>query len=266
MTRVAEAFNGTQADYPTLGFLVGGDRQEYLTLFSAYANSEYGRHHREQPLRYEAAFGCYERPGMLRDLGRDVHPLGHMPATEQAFVDLMKQRYSPSFMDVHTGRVVAMVHDMGECTHPQIIQQVGAVVGDIPQGEKTEQQRATEMDVWDFLADRLLRGRLPDAQLDRVRRLVFHQEGSDRFDLHAALEAAHDTNTLRVGLRAGRIGLGLLERNDTDSVRFACLSVLGKVVTKDIVPKIEEHARSFVLPDRLLTRSEPLLGRIQAEL
>lgn len=267
MTLVAEAFEGTLKDFDTLCFLVGtDDGRRYRELYDTYAQSEHGRHHQQQPLRYEAAFGCYDRGQMLRDLGADIHPVKHMLATERTFVEVMRHGYDRSYMDVHVGRVTALVHDIGECTHPSLLESCGAVVGDIPQGRKTPEQRATEMRVWDSLMEQYYQEKLPDSQIAQARQVVMHRGGGGRFGLQAAFEAAHDTNTWRVGLRAGKLALASLEQGDTDNHRFSILRNIGLVVTRDAKGRIEEHVARFGLAGRILDNAEPLYHRIHAEL
>ena len=250
-------------------FLVGADgidRGRYTEFFNVYARSEHGLHHAGQPLRYASAFGCDDRDQMQADLGDDVHPVLHMLETERTFIELMRLQYGPSARDVHDGRVTALVHDLGENTHHSLLGVCGAVVGDIPQGKKTPELRAAEMRVWDFLMARHYSGKIPDEQIARARQLVMHQGHGSRFGLQDALDAAHDVNTLRVGLRAGDLALRLLYEGDDDSARFESLRAIGLVVTRDIAERVERYGRSFALPDRVLTDAESLYDRIQAEL
>jgi hypothetical protein len=246
----------------TYRHFVKGGREQYLGLFQVYASSEYGMHHQQQPLRYEAAFGSYGREEMLLDLGADIDPLGHMPATEETFTHLTADERQVSSMDVHTGRLTAVLHDLGECTHPRLIEKFGAVVGDVPQGSKTDEQRAIEARIWDMLMDRYYQDRLGSSQIERIRKIVTHQEDSW---VHSALEAAHDTNTLRVGLCAGKLALTALEQGKTGR-RLACLSNIGKVVSREIILRMERHAKLFAYPGNTLDKAEPLYQRIQNEL
>jgi hypothetical protein len=264
MGLVTEAFNGTlESDCIIPDFLAGWYDPRYHRLYQSYARNKYGAHHRQQPLRYEAGFGSYGRKAMLHDLGRDIHPVGHMRMTERTFVRVMQQKGQVIFHDLHIGRLVTLAHDIGENTHPSLIELCGGVVGDIPQGRKTDEQRATESRVWDFLFGKYFAASLPDDQVVRIKNLVTHRENSG---LHHTLEAAHDTNTFMVGLRAGRLALDVLENSQPQDDRFACLQTLGRVVTADSARRMEEHASHLSYVDRLVDSAQPLYLRIQSEL
>jgi len=232
-------------------------------LLDRYAIGEHGMWQAGQPLRY-GAFGSYGREQMLIDLGPDIDPLQHMPVTELALVELLAGEgtsgdWSPG--EVCAGRTAAMLHDIGECTHPGIAQSC-AVVGDIPQGEKTEEHRAAEARVRRILYDLYCRD-IPDDFLEQVEAIIAHQVTST---IHSAFEAAHDTSTLKVGLRAGRLALACMEGSMYNDIRTEQLRRMAKDVTAGVVARVEHHADLFVYPRRVLDEARPLHSRIQREL
>lgn len=243
------------------GVIVRSD-EWYANFFAAYAESVHGRHHAGQPLRYSAFdVESYGRESAIKDLTSDIHPLGHMPATEKIFLELLRwqDRRSLSSSEVDLGRKYFLTHDIGENTYPGL----GEVVGDIPQGQKTDAHRAIEIANWDELIRLHFASGLTGDEIERLRELVLHQEESE---LARATQASHDLGTFRVGLRAGAIALDLLDRGQTDSVRFKVSSSLGPVVTRDIFPEMARHADHFRLSYRTLERSVNLYERIQTEL
>jgi hypothetical protein len=266
MTLTAEALTGTTAVTELPAFLLQQYDPTCTEFFDIYAKSEFGLYQSHQPLRYEAAFGCYGRAQMAKDLGVDLYPLGHMRATDRAFIEQESREPFSSPEEFRLGRLTTLVHDIGECMHPWLLEHCGAVVGDLPQGTKTPELRATERRVWNTLMDIHYDGLVSDADRERMEKIVFHEEHTGRHGLHSRIESSHDTNSLRVGLRAGRLSLKLIEQNDTENVRFRTVAQIAPVVTENIMDRMEKHARSFVLPGQLLVRAQPLLRRIQTEL
>lgn len=261
MTLITEIYEGGLAEKQYPSFNVG--EGYYKDFFDVYAQSEYGIYQRGQQLRYEVAFGCYDREQMVLDLGDDVDPVDHMLATERTFVELMQLVKGASPEDIHIGRLAALVHDIGECMHPSLVKKCGAVVGDIPHGKKTPEQRAAEMNVWDTLMSECHGKRLSESDTLQMRQIVTHEA---KKELGEPFDAAHDTNSLRVGLRAGELALQALRAGDTQNERFEELRTIGTVVCRVIVGNVERYAQEFILPDRVLTDGEALFNEIQAEL
>jgi hypothetical protein len=238
-------------------------REIYLGCFRDYLSSAEGAHQLGQPLRY-GRFGDYGRSAIVADLGDDLDPVLHMPVTEATFLRLASDEGDEiSPRDVYEGGLTLISHDIGENTHDRFVTQFGSVVGDIPQGCKTDEDRRVEGLIWDDLFAKYFGVALPANRHQRIKELVTHQEDSD---LHHALEAAHDTNSLRVGLRAGKIALSELQQGNTDSDRFAILRPMSVTVCINSSPRVEKHAARFVLPRRLLSETEKLQDRILAEL
>jgi hypothetical protein len=236
-------------------------------LFNRYAMSTQGLHHATQPLRYECGFGSYGRARMLTDLGDDLDPVKHMPVTEQTLRDLITAErphgyWSPS--DVRVGRTAAYLHDIGECTEPTLLAACGAVVGDIAEGRKTDGHREIEAGVRAYL----YRQHFPDisdAFLGRVEKIIAHREATP---MHHALEAAHDINSLRVGLRAGRIVFDRpgIAPCGPESIRLEQLRRMAVSVTGAVLCRLERHASSFKYAAEVLENAGPICNYIQTEL
>jgi len=233
-------------------------------VFDEYILSEHGKQQAEQPLRYESAFGCYDRQQMLTDLGPDVDPVKHMFVTRNSYLTVLAleektDEWSPA--DIIAGESAALLHDIGECTHPQLIEQCGAVVGDIPQGMKTDEQIATEKHIRQALYQ-LYCSRMPDSLLERVECLVAHRESSP---VQQALETAHDVNTFKIGLRAAQIAIQDIQSNNLGS-RLKQFSNMAGPVTLSGLQRVEHHASTFRYARLVLDREGPLYEYFKREI
>lgn len=117
----------------------------YMQYFLRYFDSEYGQTQREQPLRF-SHFGD-DRSVMRDDFGPDVDPLDHgvmnFRFTRMA-IDWQKSRNTVDREEEVVAKLAAGIHDMGEVVHPEIIEEVGDAIGDVPHGEKTDYQEQVE--------------------------------------------------------------------------------------------------------------------------
>ncbi len=227
-----------------------------------YAASEYGQYHAQQPLRYSR--WSYDREQMLAELGPDVHPLEHMAVAERTLRGLRQfdasDRWSPS--ESYISSVQALTHELGECAHPALIEICGKVVGDIPYGQKTDEDRRAEAKVWRTMFTTHY-PEAPDYLADRLEALVTHQEDSYT---HHALEVAHSTGFLRTGLRAGRVALRERAAGTAASERLEKLGRMAVTVTSTVAPKIQQYTADFAYVDAVWAKAEPLYTRIQEEL
>ncbi|HEY0965379.1 MAG TPA: hypothetical protein VGE13_02765 [Candidatus Saccharimonadales bacterium] len=162
-------------------------------------NSDYGLYMDSQDLRFWENFG-YHRPTMLADLGSDLHPIGHQNETARHLSLVIENEpdlcLSPE--EIGTLALASRMHDMGESMHPRIAERTGAVVGDIPAGKKTDNQRLIEMRVRRYVYDQLL----PDVHqdiIDRVELIIAHH---DETILHELFEVAHELQTFDTAKRA----------------------------------------------------------------
>jgi hypothetical protein len=233
------------------------------TLWEIYSASEFGVHHAEQPLRYTAGFGGYDRPQMLRDLGPDVHPLGHMRATHNMLKALMTAgdiTREWSTLDLLAAHATAQLHDIGECTHQTLAIECNGVVGDIHHAHKTPEQRAAEARVRNAIYQRMS---LPEDLLARMEGLIWHHEESP---VHDALEAAHNLGAYRVGVQAGRVALRHLEENRPTDKRFFCLQDIAQTVPANVQEEVEKDASVFPYIAHVLKITDKIMERASREL
>jgi hypothetical protein len=115
-------------------------RVDPCELYNRYSTSEYGRYHATQQLRYaqDNGYRYGNREQFLHDLGPDVHPVEHMLYThDEITVPLIAEQQAHhrstrlSENEITELRTAAMLHDLGECTHPA----VAAIVGFDPSGD-----------------------------------------------------------------------------------------------------------------------------------
>ncbi|HMI09720.1 MAG TPA: hypothetical protein VK497_04990 [Candidatus Saccharimonadales bacterium] len=177
----------------------GGIRVD--TLFKRTATSPYGQHIRQQPLRFPRQE--YDRETKLRHLGMDVDPLLHQLQLGVFLAQILEtERITKGELPITEEEVgilmlAAMIHDMGEVTHETIEQEVGAVVGDIPFGNKTDADRDVEAQVRIALYLRLF----PDVSIEvlqRVEKIISHGEESVLHDLFEAAHTFQSYNTATV--------------------------------------------------------------------
>ncbi len=139
-------------------FVYDGIEVDPLALLDRYAASEHGLFQAEQDPRYSQSYDYQPPRELIVDLGDDVHPVRHMLHTHNAITVplLAAQRdspYVPSFSSEEEAelRTAAVLHDIGECTHPKIKAAIGFTVGDA--------EYSTHKDD-DKLKEKLVRGHL----------------------------------------------------------------------------------------------------------
>lgn len=164
-------------------------------------NSDFGLYMDKQPLRFATDFG-YDRQTMLDDLGPDVHPIGHQNETAKHLALLLESKdYNLSSEEVGILMFKDRIHDMGESMHPKIALRIGRVVGDIPAGKKTDDERTAEAMVRKYLYSELFSDAHPEI-LERVEALIMHAplEGDEK--LYKLTEIAHELTTFNTAIRA----------------------------------------------------------------
>jgi 5'-deoxynucleotidase YfbR-like HD superfamily hydrolase len=242
----------------------------YSDLQPRYLQSEWGQQHANQPLRYSEHFG-YDREQMLDDLGEDVNPIGHMRIVHNDMVGFgIDQVMHGSLLreisaaDIAVARATALIHDVGESTHRDFRLLCGGTIGDIPYGQKTSEDRATERRITEKIITTLYAD-MPEWLQQRILSIIAHEEDSVT---HTLLETAHAYGFYATGLQAGRIALAIqVERPLADNDdRIANLAGLAKIVTGRIRPKLEPLARDFPLLDKFLADVALTHVRIAEEL
>lgn len=238
-------------------------------LLDRFWSGECGQHMRTQPLRYSKDFP-YERgqrEQALSDLGWDLDPVGHQWEAARYVSYILEDEL------VHTGKlpegmdesdigliVFAMgIHDIGEDTHESVQAAVGAAVGDIPFGRKTDADRAVEAGVRAYRYRTLF----PDVSpkiIERIENIISHKDDSV---LHDIYEAAHHLQSLATGLRAEEVYQSMQQPlaraaitgepvTVADLIRLNSTAKLNRAVSDTVMPLLSglmarfAFARTFV--------------------
>lgn len=189
--------------------LVDGVLVHYQDLVARVQNSDYGQFMDTQKLRYcgKGRSFEYRRGQMLVDLGPDVHPIGHQNETARWAANLLLAGRSSgapiTLSDEHVALLMlaSSIHDMGESMHPHIEAVTGAVIGDIPAGQKTANHKEIEKRVRQHIYETLL----PDVDqtfLQRIENIIAHQPDADDNIVHELIEAAHILQSFDTARRA----------------------------------------------------------------
>ena len=236
-----------------------------------FALSPYGRYMTEaQPLRFAQYFG-YAPTHMEQDLGVDVLPMHHQIENAQYVVRIIEAEQkitgqSP-INDDELGIAVfaALIHDMGESTHPQVLEHVGEVVGDIPHGEKTDRNREVEAKVRSFFYTELYSDVDP-VILSCVESVISHSEESA---LHDIVEAAHVIQTFMTGMLAGAVTKAWQQEisepkmQDEPMLRqiseLVQLNKLSTTVLERMIPLVRYWATRFEYVKNVSDRFESIL-------
>lgn len=232
------------------------------TLANRAHNSPYGKHMRdEQPLRFAQRYDYADRQTMLDELGVDLCPIGHQKELgwHQAQLIEKQRMFDPTFHLSDEEAAILMftcqIHDMGEMTHAEVIAATGAVVGDIPAGQKTAEDRLVEKNVRLFLYDTFYPDVHP-AVIDRAEAIIAHEDDTL---LHDLFEAAHEAQTLETTLRARSISeeLGWYESHDimplvdNSNGRARAALGMGRLVMRDHMEKFESFGQYAHMADLL---------------
>lgn len=178
---------------------IDGAPLDVAELAARAHNSEFGVHMDQQPLRFWDNFG-YDRETMLADLGPDLHPIGHQHETAKHMALALDAEQELGLTDEELGILMfaCRIHDMGESMHSEIEDRLGFVVGDIPAGKKTDDDRMKEKKVREFIYAELYTDVDPQI-ITRVEALIAHEDESI---LHELYELAHGLQTFDTALRA----------------------------------------------------------------
>lgn len=167
-------------------------------LAARFFDNDFGVEMSKQPLRYDQDFG-YSRGSMTKDLGYDVCPVGHQ--MELAYhvgtiieAERANQTILSALSDEEIGilMLASMLHDIGESTHPDIALAGLNLVGDIPAGRKTDQNRIDEANVRDFFYKNLFDD-VDSSVIERIEAVISH---TDTTYLHDIFDAAHVVQTI----------------------------------------------------------------------
>ncbi|MEX0881591.1 MAG: HD domain-containing protein [Candidatus Saccharimonadales bacterium] len=240
----------------------------YSSLHERYVDSSYGLHHATQPARYSQDY-AYDRGLMIEDLGDDVHPVRHMSYTEAVIVRpllAVQNKIGDERFDVGhimALRVAALLHDIGECEHPEIHEKTGCRAGDVSWEIKTESDGSSETVIRQYLY-RNLYGDVPAFVLSAADDIIDHREGSLPRE---TFNTAERLGYYKTGLKAGEVALRLSEtRTDEDDLRFTQLGRLALRVTNNHRQFLHERSERFPYLEEVLKTSARLDERIHAKL
>ncbi|MGI9027471.1 MAG: hypothetical protein ACR2FM_01345 [Candidatus Saccharimonadales bacterium] len=191
--------------------------------FLDYAESEFGRYHFTQDLRFKPY--KYDNHQMLEDLGNDVQPLLHMPFTHDHVIQpmlrtqIMRDNHSElNPENINLLRQAAYFHDMGENEHPNLVETCGSIVGDIDypskiratQAEREERENAEKTIRQFFYAKHL--GYMSDDQLEKLEQIVgdnYHDTYEKQF-----FDTAEHLGYFGTAMRAAEIALANTHKLD----------------------------------------------------
>lgn len=242
----------------------------FSELHRRYATSSYGLSHGLQPPRYSQQYG-YQRDAMLKDLGHDVHPVGHMPFTDIEIVKPLVaaqntfgfEQFSPQ--QIVAIRLAAQLHDMGECQDEEIEAQTGCSVGDVWWETKNSSHDSDEAIIRRHIYSQLYPD-LPGVLVDPAEDIIRNQAGSfEREAFHAAERIGY----YQTAIRAGEIAMRLVEEQeaeDEDELRFLQLGRLSLRVSGNHREFLRQQSLRFPYIQAVLRKAEPADEKIHAKL
>lgn len=251
--------------------LRGPGLDTYADITEHYLQSAWGAHHAGQMPRFHLAYG-YDPAMMLDDLGRSVHPVYHGDESHEdlrAFM-VFQACLTPAGLDmgpreIAGARFGAITHDYGENTHPDFVALFGRVIGDKERGTKTPDDRMIEDGILAKIHG-VLFGALPEDV--REYGLLLARRMSPVADTMAARlrGVSHEWGEYRSTIIAGRQALALVQAGETEGLRLARLSEIGKKCSQVVRQALEEEAATFPYLVRLLERTDTIYQQIQTEL
>jgi len=160
--------------------------------------SELGVDMLDQPFRYFVRYG-YNREDMRNDNGHDVCPIGHQMELSHHIAKVIEAAIEDGTVygalsneEMGILMLAAMIHDMGESTHPLVEAAGLEPIGDIPSGLKTDNDRQREVAIRDFMYKTFFAD-VDDQVIQRVEAIISH---NDETILHDLFEAGHLAQTI----------------------------------------------------------------------
>jgi hypothetical protein len=251
-------------------YFEGAEHLRYLDLHNIYADSEYGTFHAQQALRFSKVYP-YKHDAMLADLGNDVHPVRHMTHTESEICQPLitaqntevgnQQKFTVK--QIAALRLGVLLHDIGECEHPAIMETVGHVVGDIPYLDRTQSDSDLEVPIRLFFYDTLL----SDAPRQVIEKAEAVISGTDSEFMQQAFNTMERIGYFQTAMKAGETALAILEDSPDDtSARFMQLGRLARRVSNNHFGELEQRVKDFPYTGQILQKYDWLYGRIHSEL
>lgn len=274
MTEILSAVGQPGVDLKQLihGDAIPGTEHRFSELFERYKTSIYGIFHAEQDPRFSNKYR-WDYSQMLLDLGDDVHPVHHMSHTEERIVRPLldhqlrgsedgRQALEPG--QIIAVRLAALVHDMGECEHPELKEVFGETVGDVYYAAKTDEHENAEARIRAYFYGKLY-GDVP-TELLRVAEEIVRNPGASHEG--RAFKVAEHIGYFTTGILAGVTAIELKDHGVTDEAeqRFRELSRLGLDVSARWHPVLQEHGEHFPYAAHVADTHKPALDAIQQRL
>lgn len=225
--------------------LPGLEHLEYDELFNRYRESKFGLHHAKQTPRYAQPDKYeYDHSQILEDLGKDVHPVEHMQHTHdtitQPFVVAQAHELTPR--EVVVLRLGTLLHDMGECTHPDLAD-VGELIGDTPYDEKVEGEENNEQKLRHYIIDEVW-PKIPTDLIAEIDEMIMNPESKlghmfNSIERLGYLETGLEASGVVVDNYNGELAPELAQKNPWARNRLRQLSRLATQVA-NTNPQLEK--------------------------
>lgn len=254
----------------------GCEELTYTDLFDRYASSPFGATQAQQPARYSNRY-AYDRDTMIADLGDDVHPLRHMPYTEtKIFRPLIAYQHHPqerdrgteqlSQLEIVAGRLGSLLHDIGECEHPELAAVCGGTVGDVNLFEKTTEHEGIEALIRGHFYKRFFSD-VPQDVLELAEDMIANNSGTLLRDAFATTERlGYFMTGINAGLKAIGVRFALPPGTCEEDDRFLQLRRLALETAPRWYDELLERGERFPWAGSQTLARKTTLDRIQSEL
>jgi hypothetical protein len=224
--------------------LIDGTITSCLTLADrAYQHEYFGQQLKKQLPRFGFMFDDTDR--VIEYLGADADIVGHMYELAYHAAALLRAHPEIILSDDERGLLMFTLlgHDMDEPMHEQIRHSCGGVTGDIPAGQKTDEDRFLQTKIRQF-RDTLLYQDVPRSTLERVEQIVSHQ---DTTILGVIYRAAHELQSYETTKNAeATLASGLFRPADKNAIEQVAFNV-REVVVEKLTPHIGAFAYISVI-------------------
>lgn len=232
--------------------------------YQRFAESDFGRFQSTQCLRYAKKYGYGEREEMLADLGDDIDPLRHMLHThDEVLLPLIKNKLPHELSDSGESiiRSAALLHDIGECEHPNVISGTGHSVGDVLYHEKNGQHELSEAKIRSWFYESLYPD-LPEDFLLQVDEVISNNEANE---LSHSFNMAERLGYYETAIRAGRVALSS-ELTSGNAERTCQLARLSVGVSATHIPVLDKSSSDYEYIEKRLEETSAVYQRIHSEL
>lgn len=250
--------------------LPGHEHLSYSQVFDRYASSHFGEFQAGQEPRFSGKY-AYDWADMYADLGSDVHPVDHMKHTEgniaRPFIahqnstapDTVQHFSHP---EIVAARLGALLHDIGECKHPELLTVVDQVIGDVNYFEKTEAHEAVEVSIRRHIYTTLFSD-IPPQTIEQIEDMIAVPAGTH---LREGFRAIEFVGYLLTHVQAGVVAVELLKTGETETVRFEQLRNLAMSNTVRWHTELEAQSAQFPYTGVVAKQHEATIADFQFQL